>query len=107
MPAPERLQVGAVGERDLDLHEHVAGAGLRLRHLLDPKVTGRVQPRRLHGVKTTLSASPRRYSSTPSTKRSSGSVVTGGRRSDGSSAIAARKESGVAEREPRSESSFR
>ena len=60
MPAPERLQVGAVGERDLDLHEHVARPGLRPRHVLDPQVAGRVQQRRLHGVKTTFSASPRR-----------------------------------------------
>ena len=35
MSAPERLQVGAVGERDLDLDEDVAGAGLRPRHVLE------------------------------------------------------------------------
>ena len=60
MPAPVRLQIGSVGERHLDLHEHVARAGLRPRHLLDPEIAGRVETGRLHGVKTTLSASPRR-----------------------------------------------
>ena len=60
MAAPVRLQVGAVGERDLDLDEHVARPRLGTRHLLDPQVAGRVEQRRLHGVKTTLSASPRR-----------------------------------------------
>ena len=60
VPAPVRLQVGAVGERHLDLHEHVARARLRPRHLLDPQITGRVETRCLHGVKTTFSASPRR-----------------------------------------------
>src|SRR5207244_204503 len=58
--AAKGLLVGAVGERHLDLHEHVAWAGLGSRHVLDPQVAGGVQERRLHGVKTTLSTSPRR-----------------------------------------------
>ena len=66
--AAERLQVGAVGERDLDPDEHVAGAGLGPRHLLQPQVAGAVEEQSPHGVKTTLSARPERYSSTPSAK---------------------------------------
>ena len=58
MAAPERLQVGAVGQRDLDLDEHVARAGLRTRHLLEPQVPGAVEAQRSHGVKTTFSAAP-------------------------------------------------
>ena len=58
--AAERLQVGAVGERHLDLDEHVTRSGLRLRHLLDPQIAGGVEARSLHGLKTTFSASPRR-----------------------------------------------
>ena len=60
MAAAERLQVGAVGERDLDLDEHVARAGLGARHVLQPQVAGPVEAQRLHGVKTTLSARPER-----------------------------------------------
>ena len=45
--------------------------------------------------------------STPSTKRSRGMVVTAGRTSDGSESTASRKYAGVAEREPRTCSSFR
>ena len=60
MTTPVGLHVGAIRERDLDLDEHVARAGLRARHLLDAQVTGCVEQRRFHGVKTTLSASPRR-----------------------------------------------
>ena len=60
MAAAESLQVGAVGERDLDLHEHVAGAGLGTRHLLQPQVAGAVEEERSHGVKTTFSARPER-----------------------------------------------
>ena len=60
MAAPERLQVGAVGERDLDLDEHVAGAGLRVRHVLEPEIARAVEAERPHGVKTTLSARPER-----------------------------------------------
>ena len=56
MPAAVRLQIRAVGQRDLDLHEHLAGPGLGLRHVLDAQVARRVQPRRLHGVNTTFSA---------------------------------------------------
>ena len=54
MPAPERLQVGAVGERDLDLHEHVAASRLRIGHVLDAQVAGPVEARGSHGVNTTL-----------------------------------------------------
>ena len=60
VPAAEGLQVGAVGEGDLDLDEHVAGAGLRLRHVFEPEIPGAVEPERPHGVKTTLSARPER-----------------------------------------------
>ena len=60
VPAPIRLQVGAVGERHLDLHEDVARAGLRPRHILDPQIVRRIETRCLHGVKTTFNASPRR-----------------------------------------------
>ena len=58
--APECLQVGAVGERDLDLHEHVAGAGLGGGDVLQPEVAGPVEAERPHGVKTTFSARPER-----------------------------------------------
>ena len=60
MAAPERLQVGAVGERDLDLDEHVARPRLGVRHLLEPQVAGAVEAERPHGVNTTLSAPPER-----------------------------------------------
>ena len=60
MAAPEGLQVGAVGQRDLDAHEHVARAGLWARHLLEPQVARPVEAQRSHGVKTTLSARPER-----------------------------------------------
>ena len=60
MAAPERLQVGAVGERDLDLHEHVARPRLGVWHVLEPQVAGTVEAERLHGVNTTLSAPPER-----------------------------------------------
>ena len=58
MPAAERLQVGAVGERDLDPDEHVAGPRLRPWYVLQAKVAGAVEPQRPHGRKTTLSARP-------------------------------------------------
>ena len=60
MAAAERLQVGAVGERDLDLDEHVARPRLRARHVLEPQVARPVEAQRPHGVKTTLSARPER-----------------------------------------------
>ena len=60
MPAPERLQVGAVGERDFDLDEHVARPRLGVRHLLQPQVAGTMEAERSHGVNTTLSAWPER-----------------------------------------------
>ncbi len=59
MPAADGLGIGAVGERDLDLDEHVARAGLGLRHLLEAQFAGAVEEERLHGRKTTLSASRR------------------------------------------------
>ena len=43
MAAAERLQVGAVGERDLDLHEHVSRPRHRVGHVLDAHVAGRVE----------------------------------------------------------------
>src|SRR5262245_26628409 len=107
VPSPECLQVGAVGERELDLHEHVARPGLGPRNVLDAQVTGAVEPRCPHGTKTTFRASPRRYRSTPSTKRSSGIVVTSGNTSVGTSSTASRKYAGVAEREPTTCSSLR
>src|SRR2546423_3096214 len=100
MPAPEGLQVGRIGERALDLHEHVARPGLGARQLLDAEIAGSVEHRRPQGVKAPLSASPCRYSSTPSSKRSSARCVTGGRTRLGSSAIAAANALGVADREP-------
>ena len=48
MAAAERLRVGAVGERDLDLDEHVARPGLGAGHLLDPQVAGAVEAERSH-----------------------------------------------------------
>ena len=60
MAAAVRLQVGAVGERDLDLDEHLPGLGLRPRQVLDAQVAWRVEADRLHGVKTTLNAPPLR-----------------------------------------------
>src|SRR5438046_3212054 len=105
MAVPERLEVGAVGERDLDLHEHVALAGNRVRHILDAQVARCVEARCLHGTKTTFNASRRTKSSSPSWKRSSGSTVGSGTSRSGRSAAAARIESGVAEREPTTVSS--
>ena len=55
MAAPERLHVGAVRQRHLDPDEHVAGARLRVRHLLDADVAGAVPAQRPHGTNTTLS----------------------------------------------------
>ena len=60
MTPVERLRVGAVGERDLDLDEHVAGPRLGPGDVLEPDVAGPVEDQRPHGVKTTFSASPRR-----------------------------------------------
>ena len=60
MAAPERLQVGAVGERDLDADEHVARPRLGARHVLQAEVARAVEPQRPHGVKTTLGARPER-----------------------------------------------
>ena len=60
MPAPEGLQVGAVGERDLDLDEHVARARLGAGNLLEPQVARAVEAQGPHGVKTTFSARPLR-----------------------------------------------
>ncbi len=57
MPAPVRLQVGAVGERDLDLHEHVARAGPRVGDVLEAQVAGAVEARALTG-RTPPSAPP-------------------------------------------------
>ena len=66
MPAAVRLQVGAVRQRELDLHEHVARSRLGARHLLHPQVARPVEQGSLHGVNATLRTSPLRYRSTPS-----------------------------------------
>jgi hypothetical protein len=55
-----RLRVGAVGECDLDLDEHVAGSRLGTGDVLEPDVARPVEDQRPHGVKTTFRASPRR-----------------------------------------------
>ena len=60
MPAAERLEVGAVRQRDLDAHEHVARACDGIGDLVDPDVAGAVPAQRPHGVKTTFSAAPLR-----------------------------------------------
>ena len=52
--APVRLRVRAVGERDLDAHEHVAGPRLGAWHLLQPHVARPVEDESSQGVKTTL-----------------------------------------------------
>src|SRR5438552_10618677 len=100
MPAAERLQVGAVGERDLDLHEHVALARHGIRDLLDAQISRRIEARSPHGTKTTFNASRLTKSSRPSPKRSSGSTVGSGTSRSGRRAAAACIASGVAEREP-------
>jgi hypothetical protein len=56
VPAAEGFRVGAVRERDLDLHEDVSGTGLRVRDLLDAQVAGPVEEEGFHGRKTTFSA---------------------------------------------------
>src|SRR2546422_964533 len=43
MPSPVGLQVGAVGERDLDLHEHLPRARFRPGQLLNAQVARGVQ----------------------------------------------------------------
>ena len=58
--APVRLEVGAVGQRDLDLEEDLAVAGHRVRDVLEPEVARAVQDQRPHVVKTTFVASRRR-----------------------------------------------
>ena len=57
MAAAERLRVGAVRERDLDLDEDVSPAGLRLRRVLEAQVARPVEEECLHGRKTTFKAS--------------------------------------------------
>ena len=66
MAAAVRLQVGPVRERDLDLDEHVAGAGLGAGNVLEPEVARAVEDERSHGVKTTFRARRSRWSSSPS-----------------------------------------
>src|SRR5439155_8700849 len=105
--AAERLEVGAVSERELDLYEDVARARFRVGHLLDALVARRVEPRRSHGRKTTFSASRRRNRSSPSANRASGSTVGSGTSSSGRSAAASSIAPGVAERAPTTVSSRR
>ena len=108
MAAPERLQVGAVGERDLDLDEHVALRGrLGPGDVLEPQVAGAVEDRApssaqpAGGVRlsaglapggSTLTerappsaTAPSRNSRSASSNRSSGSTVGSGRSSAGRS----------------------
>jgi hypothetical protein len=75
MPAAVRLEVGPVGQRDLDLQQDVSFSGNRVRDVLEPEVAGAVQDQRPHETKTTFAASRRRYSSRPSANRASGSTV--------------------------------
>ena len=121
--AAERLQVGAVGERDLDLHEHVAVVRrLGPRDVLESQVAGavedegshacgdRLQPApgfSAHGTSTTLSAAPSRCSANPSSNRANGSTVGSGTSSVGRSATASAMCAGVAERDPTTVSSRR
>ena len=107
MPAPVRLEVGAVRQGDLDLEHDVTGARHRVGHLVEPQVARRVQPKRPHGVKTTLNASRRRQSSSPSAKRSSGSTVGSGTSRSSRSAAASAMYGGAAERVPSTVSSRR
>ena len=53
VPTPKRLGVGAVGQRHLDLHEHVS-LGLRLGsgNVLEPEVSGAVKDQRAHPTVT-------------------------------------------------------
>ena len=108
--APERLQVGAVGERHLDLHEHVA-VGLRLgpRHVLEPEVARAVEDERPHGVEDDLERLDRlRKSCSPSSKRSSGSTVGSGSVELGQQLPPLPPcDAGVADREPMTVSSRR
>src|SRR5262249_30183784 len=46
VPSAKRLRIGAVGERDLDLDEHVAGAWPRLGNVLEPHVPRPVKDQR-------------------------------------------------------------
>ena len=107
MPAAVGLEVGAVGERDLDLEEDVSLAGHGVGHVLEPQVAGRMEPERPHGVKTTFSASRRRKRSSPSAKRSSGSTIGSGTSRSSRSATASAIYGGEAERVPTSVSSRR
>ena len=88
MSAAERLQVGAVGERDLDPDEHVAGPGLRPRHVLQRagrRARGSAAPSRreddLERVRRCGRArAPRRSGASGSTVGSGTRARAGGRR---------------------------
>jgi hypothetical protein len=56
MTALERLGIRSIGERNLDLDDGVARAGLRVRHLFEAQVARSVEAQSPHGVKTTLTA---------------------------------------------------
>src|SRR4029077_14128902 len=107
MPAAERLEVGAVGQRALDLHEDVPASRLGIGNLLNAQVARPVVARSLHGVNTTFSARRDVKSSSPSANRSRGSTIGSGRSRSGSSVAASRIVCGVAEREPTTVSSRR
>ena len=114
MAAAERLQVGAVGERHLDLDEHVALVRrLGPRHVLEPQVAGAVEDERPHaGFAVTEPAPPSRptppeTAASASSKRSSGNTVGAGRSSVGRSATACSMCADVDERDPITVSSRR
>ena len=124
VPAAERLQVGAVGERDLDLDEHVAGVGDlgpgtsssrrspgpvedQCPHGAGVKDPASASPRAPSRHETTFSAAPARKSSSPSSNRSSGRTVGSGSVELGRSATASCMCAGVADREPSTVSSRR
>ena len=48
MSAAVRLEIGAVGQRDLDLKQDVSLGGNRVRDLLEPKVARAVEDQRAH-----------------------------------------------------------
>src|SRR5437762_3571682 len=52
VPTLERLQVRAVGQRDLDLDEHVARPRFWFRHVLEPKIARAVEPQGPHASAT-------------------------------------------------------
>ena len=60
MSAAICLEIGAVGQRDLDLKQDVAVVRNRVRDLLEAKVARGMEDQCPHAVKTTFAASRRR-----------------------------------------------